>query len=173
MKAAQGEKFPYDEHLETCEECRTELSLIRLMTDAGDPALETPSAEAIQRFAAVSLVEEPARGRARQGQVTFDSWQERAVPNVRDLRSGLVRRLCLEAATLTLEIVAEWQHGVWEFVGRVYDNGQPQVGYLLCIGKKRLLPKSGGFFFWQSQTAPSRMIICSADKHAEFGELSW
>lgn len=174
MKAARKHRGPIAEHVASCEECRTELALSRLMAHAGPNELEMPSPEALERFAATALVHEPDRPqRSRVGSLTFDSWQERSVANVRDLPEGLVRRICLSAGAITLEIVAERQHGGWEFVGRVYDGQEARAGFMLKVGRKRLLPKAGGFYFWKSKSAPRTIALVSGDLNLEFDSPAW
>lgn len=174
MKAARNGTSEFADHLKDCEDCRTELAVTRFLGTGLPTEYDIPSPDTIERFAATALITDTTTGRtSRAGRMAFDSWKERAVANVRDLPAGLVRRICLRAGSITFEIVAERQRGEWEFVGRVYEGDEPRAGFVLNAGRKKLLPKAGGFFYWSSKTAPRRLTLVSGTTNLEFDSLAW
>jgi hypothetical protein len=85
----------------------------------------------------------------------------------------MIRRLCLKAGKLSLEIVAERRQDCWEFVGRVYDSKKVSSEYVLRVGAKKLLPRSQGFYHWSSKGTPRTLRLLSQDLQVEFERLSW
>jgi len=154
-----------------------ELALMRMISLGNETELERPSAEAVERFAATGLaggVTDDATDRRRvRGRLPFDSWETRSVANTRDLPEGLVRRMCLTAKGVTLEVVAERLREGWDFVARVYRADKPVARFLLKVGAKRLLPQAGGFYHWTSKAAPKRLVLVSGQTDVEFNDVAW
>ena len=163
-----------DAHLSECEECRTLHELVRSFAAADASIIETPSQDAVQRYCAVpALAQTRPVDRAEVGRMVFDSWTERRVTALRDLTNGLVRRMCLSAGSITLEVVAERCGCEWEFVARVYDRSTVTSEYILNIGRRKLQPRAHGFYFWRSSAAPTAFRLLSGERNLEFGTVTW
>ena len=163
-----------DAHLKECEDCRTLHALVKSFAAADASLIETPSEQAVQRYCALpTLSSERSDERIEVGKMVFDSWTERHVTTLRDLTDGLVRRMCLSAGNITLEIVAERRGHEWEFVARVYDKNTVTSEYVLNIGRRKLQPKAHGFYFWRSSVAPATFRLLSGERNLEFGAVTW
>ena len=174
MKAIKTGKIPFQGHLEQCESCRREFELLSAYSVAGAKPVRKPDADAIERYSAIPLIYEDASARrVVAGSLTFDSWSQKPVAQLRDAGVGLTRRLCLEANGITLEVVAEREQDRWEFVARVYQKKAVSSEYVLRIGRLKLLPKSQGFYHWSSKRAPAKIGLLSQSIEVSFEGLSW
>ncbi len=161
-------------HLENCVECRELFEALARFPVAGRERIAQPTPGALDRFAAVPLIDrKPNSLRRITGQVVFDSWANRPSAQLRDVTVGLIRRVCLTAGKLSLEIVAERRQDSWEFVARVYDNKTVSSEYVLRVGAKKLLPRSQGFYHWSSKGTPRTLRLLSQELQVEFERLSW
>jgi hypothetical protein len=174
MKAIKTGKVSFQEHLDECESCRREFELLSRYLVASNPPITRPDAGAMEGLAAIPLVYESAsRRRLVKGAITFDSWSQRPVTQLRDAGVGLTRRVCLEANGVTLEIVAEREQAEWEFTARIYQKNRVSSEYVLRIGRQKLLPKSQGFYHWSSKRAPGKIRLLSSSVEVRFEGLSW
>jgi len=108
MKAIKTGKVPFQAHLDTCETCRREFELLSQFSVAGREPISSPSGGIVARLTAIPLIyDDRTPRRVVTGALSFDSWSERPVAQLRDAGIGLTRRLCLEANGVTLEIMAE------------------------------------------------------------------
>lgn len=174
MKAIKMGKIPFQAHLDTCETCRREFTLLSRFSVAGREPISRPNHDSIDRFTAIPLIYDEGKSRRKvAGSLSFDSWSHRPAAQLRDTGTGLTRRLCLDADGVTLEIMAERQQDQWEFVARVYHKNVVSSEYVLRIGKQKLLPRSHGFFHWSSRRAPGRIRLLSESLEVCFEGLSW
>lgn len=174
VKAIKTGKISFQAHLEKCEPCRREFELLRQFSIVGRPPVARPDSAAVDRFAAIPLIfDEASLRRTVSGNLTFDSWSQQPIAQLRDAGVGLTRRLCLEANRITLEIVAERQQDQWEFVARVYHKKEVSSEYVLKIGRQKLLPRSQGFYHWSSKRAPGKIRLLSKSLEVCFEGLSW
>lgn len=140
----------------------------------GKVPLESPSTDAVERFAAIPLAVDPQRPRQElRGLLAADSWKGHPVAALRDGSVGQARRICFCADRIELEVLAERTHEGWQFVGRIYESGKVSSQYVLRIGQKRLLPKAQGFFHWSSKHAPRTFTLDSPEMRLRFEGLSW
>ncbi len=137
-------------------------------------AVFEPSKEAIARLQVIPLLfDEPHHPAPRTGTVIYDSWSHGPTVGLRDVTDGHIRRLKLRAGKVSVEIVAEMSKGKWEFVARVYRSRTVLHDFVLKIGRKKLLPESGGFFRWSSKTVPHSIGLTSLGESLTFNKLSW
>lgn len=161
-------------HLKECEACQIQMELFKAFPLADDSKLERLSEDAINRFTLMPLLYQNKRpGRTYSGKVAFDSWANQPTAALRTAAPGLVRRLCLKAGEVSLEIVAERHQSEWGFTARVYTKGDVSSCWVLRVLGKRMLPGSLGFYQWKSKRTPLRIELMSLSQRIEFAELSW
>lgn len=168
---ASSERSSYDNFLDwltdSPESDRTADSGARL------GAFETPTLDAIGRLGAIPLLSQKAENIPETaGLVLFDSWAGMA-PARRDITPGHLRRVQLQAGKVTVEIVAERQKDEWEFVARIYQGDKVKHDYVIKVGRKKFLAKSGGFFHWTSKSVPRVVELLSYKRKLVFEELAW
>lgn len=93
--------------------------------------------------------------------------------DVRDVTFGHVRRVRLEAGKIALEFIAERRENDWNFVARVYKGGRVSSDYILSVGRRKLLPKSQGFYFWDAKRPPVKISLHGGKSVIEFDRLQW
>lgn len=149
-------------------------TLLEQITSEVQDRIVSPGTNAVKRFTAIPLLHKnPVSVTCDTGYIDFDSWAALPAVQMRDISPGFIRRICLTAKNITLEIVAERQQSEWEFTARVYDSGETSQEWILSAGGKKLLPKSLGFYHWTSQRTPSRLRIFNNDRHISFEKLKW
>jgi len=174
IEAIKTGQIPFKAHLDKCRECREVFEALSRFPLAGRVPIARLTPGALDRYAAVPLIDrQPASAQRITGQVAFDSWANRPAAQIRDVTVGLIRRVCLQAGKLSLEIVAERRQDCWEFVARVYDRKTVSSEYVLRVGAKKLLPRSQGFYHWSSKGTPRTLKLLSQDLQVEFERLSW
>ena len=140
---------------------------------SGLGVFEVPSSDALDRCGAIPLLNQTADDIPESsGSVMFDSWAGSA-PAMRDIVPGHLRRVQLKAGKVTLEIVAERQKDEWEFVARAYQGDSVRHDFVIKVGRKKLLAKSGGFFHWTSKSVPRVVELLSYKRNLTFEKLVW
>jgi hypothetical protein len=138
------------------------------------PPIETPSDEALQRYALIPLCHKTTSGMVTlHGRVAYDSWAHGEPVALRDTTDGYIRRLRLKAKKIILEIVAERRRNSWEFVARVYAGEKVMHDFVLKVGRDKLLPSSGGFYQWSSVKVPASVKLISYEQNIVFDRISW
>jgi hypothetical protein len=133
-----------------------------------------PNNDATKRYGAIPLLfGTPAVSEVIVGRVAYDSWQQGLAPALRDIMDGHLRRLTLKAGRISVELIAERTRDNWEFVARVYSSDRVRHGYVLRVGRRKLLPGSGGYFHWSSKLAPRNIELLSYEQNISFERLSW
>jgi len=174
IEAIHTGRIPFKAHLNQCRPCRELFEALSRFPVAGRASIAPPSVGTVDRFAAVPLIDHPTASIHRiTGRLTFDSWADRPAAQIRDITLGMIRRVCLNAGALSLEIVAERRRDCWEFVARVYDKKRVSSEYLLRVGAKSVLPRTQGFYHWSSKGTPRILRLLSRDLQVEFERLSW
>jgi len=142
--------------------------------EASSAALAKPSRGAIQRYYNIPLLfDESREARRLTGHLVHDSWSDGPSAARRDVVDGHVRQIRLKAGPFQLEIVAERRESTWEFVARAYRGAEATNEFVLKVGGRRLLPRSGGFFLWTSTAVPRVLRLESFEAKIEFERLSW
>jgi hypothetical protein len=137
-------------------------------------SLEHPSDELLARIGSIPILFEPPSGNHSVGaRLAYDSWAEGAGVGLRDVVDGYIRRLKFKAGTITLELVAERRRNRWEFVGRAYSRDAVVHDFVLMVGRRKLLPGSGGFFHWTSEGLMRNLMLVSPDKKIAFEGVPW
>jgi len=163
-----------DEHLKECEACRLQMELLAAFPEAKDATIEQPSQDAVNRYTLVPLLfQNRNRGKKCVGDLAYDSWATQSRADLRSAGPGLIRRLCLKAGEISLEIVAERQQAEWIFTARVYAEKNVSSEWVLQVSGKRMLPGALGFYHWKSKRTPQRIELKSVDERIEFAELMW
>ena len=149
------------------------LGAARSATLKGTHELQSPSAQARSRWHAIPLLS-AGSGPSRQiaGRVGFDSWAG-AVVGLRDVDSGHVRHLQVEAGATKVELVAERKAVGWEFVARVYIKDDVAHQFVLEAGRRRVLPQADGFYLWNSKSIVRKLRLISLDRQIVFGGITW
>jgi hypothetical protein len=174
IAAIKTGRIAFEAHLKTCRQCREVFEVLSRFPVAGRDRIAQPTPGALDRYAAVPLIDHRSiQSRRVTGRVSFDSWANRPAAQIRDVTVGLIRRICLKAGKLSLEIVAERRQDNWEFVARVYDKKAVSSEYVLRVGAKNLLPRSQGFYHWSSKGTPRTLRLLSQDLQVDFERLSW
>ena len=151
-----------------------EASFMETVVEMAGTRLEEPSPQAVERFVSTARLRSPAvSGRPLRGTVAFDSWSRMPDVALRDVGIGWMRRLCLEAAALALEIVAVRRRNDWQYTARVYESGRSTAGWTLRAGRRKVLPRSLGFFQWNAPDQPRVFRIESNNQTVIFQGVSW
>ncbi|MEE8575700.1 MAG: hypothetical protein V3T31_00460, partial [candidate division Zixibacteria bacterium] len=103
----------------------------------------------------------------------FDSWSQAPAMALRDMSAGHLRRIRLERGNISVEIVAEKQQSGWEFVARIRRDDEVLHDFVMKVGSRKLLAKSGGFFQWSSKSVPHEVSLTSFKQDIAFERLSW
>ncbi len=152
-------------------------ALSELLTDyAKDrtPQINQPHESVLKRFSAIPLLHHiPKNLHHRTGSIDFDSWRQIPAVQLRDIAPGFIRRICLKAKSIKLEIVAERQQSDWEFTARVYDDGEISMEWVLAAGKTKMMPKSLGFYQWDSKSTPCRIRLLNQNEQINFEKIKW
>jgi len=135
--------------------------------------MQAPEA-AMRRAESIPLMFDASRAATEQtGGVVYDSWQQGPAIALRDVTDGHVRRLRLKAGAITLEVLAERQRRGWDFVARVYRGRKVAHDFVLTIGSRKVMPRSGGYYQWTSVREPRRLGLLSYDATISFDEVGW
>ena len=174
LKALSEGAGSLDKHLKECEACRLQTELLAAFPEARETAMERPSPDAVNRYTLVPLLfHDQAPSQQFIGDLTYDSWASQPRAALRSTGPGLIRRLCLKAGDISLEIVAERQQAEWTFTARVYAAKDVSSKWVLQVSGKRMLPGSLGFYHWNSKRTPQRIELKSIDEQIEFADLVW
>ncbi|MFZ5979536.1 MAG: hypothetical protein ACOYVF_02790 [Candidatus Zixiibacteriota bacterium] len=142
--------------------------------DIPDEVFEEPSEEALQRYELIPLYYGTEKvATTLQGTIAYDSWAQAGAVSLRDVTEGHVRRLQLKAKQISLEIVAERRRDHWEYIARLYFHGKVTHAFVLKAGTRKVLPFSGGFYYWTSKTVPATIKLLSYKQNVLFDKLSW
>jgi hypothetical protein len=172
--AIKSGSIDFSAHLEACESCRATFEILRELGPYGLSPEPEVSESALERFSAVGLGDFKAQsGRVLHGLVSFDSWADRPALELRNSGVGDIRRVCLKAGTLLLEMIAERRRSSWAFVARVYRRGNSDSEVAIRVGQQHLLPQSEGFFHWTSSKAPRSLVVLTPAGEVIFEGLSW
>ncbi len=174
IKAALSGRNRISDHIRRCQSCREYSELLSRFKLAGRSPLKQPAGRHIWAIENICLLEESRRpDRVMRGKLAVDSWQ--TVPQValRDNTSSLERRLVLQAGTITLGISAEQYQGRWEFVGRVYRDGDVSREFVVQAGRLKIPVQDEGFYHWSSQKPPQTIRLLSPAVQVEFGKVTW
>lgn len=137
------------------------------------PVMETPSSDALARIEAIPLLfTAPMQGKLVHGAVAHDSWAQAGI-GLRDVTDGHVRRLQFTAGAIQFELVAERRARQWEFIGRIYTGETVAHDFVLIVGSRRLLPNTGGFFYWSSEKVTRRVRLVSHRETIAFEDITW
>ena len=135
--------------------------------------VEQPSTDSIRRLTALPLLfDQGSQKSTKSGRVLFDSWADGGVA-LRDTTAGHVRRLRIGAGKLGLDLVAERQADGWQFTARALSGKKVAHDYVLKVGKKRLLPQSGGYYEWRARSVPRTLEMISETDHILCEQIVW
>lgn len=163
-----------NQHLETCDECRAELELLRAFQVAGRPKLQEAPRGWVERAAALALRKSPlAQLKKAMAALVFDSWAAPQPIGVRGAASTAERRLRFETEQLTFDLRAEQLVDEWVFVAQVSTESKSLTGYSLSAQKQIVTADKTGLFQWTSKRPPKKIILRSEDTEVEVPELSW
>lgn len=136
--------------------------------------LSQPSAEATSRYKTIPLLfQQPARAPVLECPIVYDSSAQGQQVGLRNATDGHIRRVRFAAGNLEMEIVAERKDNAWEFVARVYQDGEVAHRFVLRAGARKLLADAGGFFHWTSETVPRRFRLLSYEQEIACEAMPW
>jgi hypothetical protein len=72
-----------------------------------------------------------------------------------------------------MEIVAERRDKAWEFVARVYQDGEVAHPFVLRAGTRKLMADAGGFYHWTSESVPHRFRLLSFEQEVACEVMPW
>lgn len=163
-----------ERHISACESCRYQYNVLRKLSQSLRTPVESVSEEALRRFSNIpALGRQQVNSAAIQGVILRDSWRDSAHHDVRDVTFGHVRRLCLGAGAVSVELVAERRREGWSFVARAYSQDEVCSQFVLKVGAKKMLPNASGFYQWSSARAPRKISLHTVQKQIEFTGLAW
>ncbi len=174
IEAAQKQTAAFDSHLQTCDECRDAVSLLRAFQVVGRPLLPDAPASWVARAAALAENASIAdRIKKVVLRLTFDSWQEPQLVGVRDQSALSDRRIRFEIETIILDFRAERRSRQWTFVAQVSGEDTNVGDVILEAGRQKLRADPSGLFHWTSARPPEVVTIRSGDLTIVTPELSW
>lgn len=173
LRAVTDGTSQFQDHLSDCEQCRSELALLRAFRVAGKLELpDPPEGWVVKAIELASVKQSLAQATKRLiATLTFDSWSLPAPAGVRGLAPLTQRRIRLEADGVTLEIRAEKKSGQWTFVAQA--NCSDTKSCSLLASTTHLQADQDGFFQWSSKTPPRSLILTAGPMVIEIPELTW
>jgi len=172
MQAAAREKKAMTGHLETCEDCRQAVELLRLFQMAGRIPLAQPPQAWVKR--AMSI---PERVRTTgavtrlKALLTFDSWLSPQPVGVRGGNSCNERRICCEAGPYLVDLRAEKRKDGWRMVAQLGGENAEQAE--LSTGRSTIPADRGALFQWSSSRPPGMIRIRVGEQDIELPKLLW
>ena len=174
IELARKEPLVMNSHLESCEDCRRLVYLLKeFYVIDKDPLQDAPD-DLIKKIK--SLFKHKSIKKRIQisiARLTFDSWSVVQPIGVRDESSVDSRRVRFEAENIILDIRAEQQKGCWTFVAQINDDSPEVYENILKIGKNKLQADSDGLYQWTSKNPPKSISIHTAVKIIEIPKLLW
>ena len=165
---------PFKSHFRRCEGCRLYFELLSKFRLSGIDLLDRTSSGGLKDLESIAVLQHPRPGDAVvRGVIAFDSWSDQSAVAWRDSSGSVVRRLKLHATSTTLELVAERQSGVWNFVARLYQDEQASSEFIIKVGRKRVAPRTLGYYHWTSKNPPRRLLLQSETAQIEFDSIPW
>ncbi len=148
--------------------------MLRAFDMAGEIPLQDAPNGWIKRAAAIAdkpgLSEKIRRLTAR---LVFDSWTLPQPAGVRGTYNADHRRLRFEAAGLNFDIRAERHKHGWECVAQVSGSTAEKTPLRLHVGRKHILPDSGGLYQWSVKTPPKKLTFSYDDTIIDLSGLTW
>ena len=136
--------------------------------------LSQPSAQAISRYKTIPLLfQQLAHAPVLECPIVYDSSAQGRPVGLRNATDGHIRRVRFAAGNLEMETVAERKDKAWEFVARVYQDGEVAHQFVLRVGARKLLADAGGFFHWTSVTVPRRFRLLSYEHDIACEVIPW
>jgi hypothetical protein len=164
----------FNDHLNECLMCKALFHLVKQYSGKNTPSIIRPDLVSIKRFSAIpTLYQVNRKHKHRKGNLVFDSWASLPAYQLRDIVPDFIRRLCLQAGSIKLEIIAERQQEIWEFTARIYDDNDVSMEWILSAGRRKLYPITFGFYQWSSKNKPHRIKIFNKNYKIDFEKISW
>lgn len=174
VAALRAGDLPFADHLSQCESCRMLCTYLQAVLRSGGDSMQSPSPAAVRSWSSIPLLDKlPAHPERRTGVISFDSWTQSGAVAVRDVSVGQIRRLVLTAGEIACELVAERLQRGWECVARVYESGRVSHGFVLRLGRRRLLPATQGFYHWNAATGPKDIALVSENREITIELPAW
>ncbi|MFH2056975.1 MAG: hypothetical protein ABIJ61_13535 [bacterium] len=174
IRAARGEGALLQEHLESCQECRLLVELLRTYQVEGE--LPLPHAPQTWRSRAAAIFQAPgvkAKVKSVLAKLIFDSWATPQPAGVRGLSSAAERRLRFESAEILFDLRAERFERGWAFVAQVTPKVILPAPLILEIGKKREVDAENDLYEWTDPKPPRKISLKSGDLVVQLPELKW
>lgn len=173
ISLTRTERLPAEqiEHLQQCQECESLLALFRLMPDRSPLPLPNAPTGWIEK--AVSIGAKSTGRTVLQriiGVIVFDSWSAPAPAGVRG-HDPDKRKLTLQLAGQTFDLLASHDQSGWLFSGRV--EGEGHAALELIAGKTIVAPDANGFYTWESSLPPKKLVVRTGQTETVFTGLSW
>jgi hypothetical protein len=136
--------------------------------------LAKPSNEALTRFKSIPLLfQTPSHVPLRTCPIVYDSSAGGPLIGLRNATDGHIRRVRFAVGGLELEVVAERRDKAWEFVARVYQEGDVAHRFVLRAGARKLMADAAGFFHWTSESVPHRFQLFSFEEKIACEVVPW
>ncbi len=175
MKAAQTGSVSFQDHLDTCQDCRELFDICSACERATRYGLEQPSDEAVAHHFSIPLKENTKNSISKlKGLITYDSWAPVPALQLRDTGRGAERRLRMESDDIILEFSAERQSSSWDFTARAYRKEEvASADYILKADGLEVTSSVQECYYWTSQQPPRRIRLVSPEVTVDFGYLRW
>lgn len=165
---------PEDAEASETSDIRRDLGISFRNAASEDAVRYQPPTSLMQSLTAIPvLFQDVPAAQSTSGIIVYDSWAAKSAESLRDAGPGFVRRLCLAADPVAIELLAERQEVDWRFVARVYENDQVCARFVLQVAGRKLLPRSQGFYHWASRRPPRQVRLLSRSLTVEFGKVRW
>lgn len=174
LKVVRKGSIAVKKHLQDCIECSTLYFLLEQYSEYDSLVISKPDHEIIKRYSSIPLLV-LTRNKVKPllGKLVFDSWAGMPALQLRDKDLDGMRRLCLQAGQIRLEIIAERQQYNWSFTARVYDIDEIASGWILSAGGKKILPNSLGFYQWSTSRKPHNLRLFNLNNKIHFKKILW
>jgi hypothetical protein len=174
LKAIKNGNISIERHLQECIECSTLYFLLEQYSEYDSLVISRPDDEIIKRYASIPLLSATEnKVKPLFGKLVFDSWAGIPALQLRDKDQDGMRRLCMRAGRIRLEIIAERQQYNWSFTARVYDDDEIASGWILSAGRDKILPDSLGFYQWNTSKKPHSLKLFNLNNKINFKKISW
>lgn len=174
LEAIAADKVPFRSHLQRCQDCSILFQLLSEFELAGAEPMVPSDQTAVAQLVSIAKRQKSTTGlRMALGRLTADSWNNIPALQLRNVASGVERRLRFQAGRIALEIVAERNREGWEFTARAYNRNRVTTAFVIKAGHRKFIADSSGFYYWSSERPPSTIQLLSDTQTVDFKDISW
>ncbi|RME19050.1 MAG: hypothetical protein D6800_14800 [Candidatus Zixiibacteriota bacterium] len=173
IDAATTPSNEVEQHVASCEECRTLFTLFKRYRIDGSPQLLNAPSEWIVRAKSIARpVSKLSRLATLVGEVIFDSWSTDLALGVRGADPDN-RRMQLAAGDYKLDFHASRENNGWTLTARLHTERATSSDIVLLDRSQKVYPDEHKYMIWTAQRPPSTLRLRVNDTLIQFPRISW